>query len=176
MKQRFPVLAGRMRSAGVGAGVGVGKVRVNRFMVAWLLLLVLPVPHLLAQTEGPTALHWAAGRGHAEIVRLLLENGAELEAQDYLGRTPLHAAHRHPSTVQLLLEAGANVNARDSFGATALHMGIRIPETIELLINSGAEIDSADALGRSPLDLAVRGGSSRRNIRVVTALVEAGAR
>ncbi len=170
MNQRCPI------SAGPGTAPGAGAIQPNRLTVALVLLLVLPVPRLLAQTGGPTALHWAAGRGHTEIVRLLIDNGAELEAPDYLGRTALHAAHRHPSTVQVLLEAGANVNARDSFGATPLHMGIRVPETIELLITYGAEIDSADALGRSPLDLAVRGGSSRRNIRVVTALVEAGAR
>ncbi|TVR89521.1 MAG: ankyrin repeat domain-containing protein [Spirochaetaceae bacterium] len=150
--------------------------QLRRLTVGVFLFLMLPVPSLLSQTGGPTALHWAAGRGHTEIVLVLIENGAELEALDYLGRTALHLAHRYPSTVQVLLEAGANVNAQDSFGATPLHMGIRIPETIELLINAGAEIDSTDAIGRSPLDLAVRGGSSRRNLRVVTALVEAGAR
>lgn len=140
------------------------------------ILLFSHVTVLSAQSSSPTALHWAAGRGHSEIVELLIQNGAEIEAGDHLGRTALHLAHRHPRTVKLLLEAGANANARDSLGATPLHMGVRVPETTELLILHGAEISAVDALGRTPLDLAVRGGSSRRNLAVLTALVNAGAR
>lgn len=36
-----------------------------------------------------TPLHWAAGMGHAEVAALLLKEGAELEAADSKGNTPL---------------------------------------------------------------------------------------
>lgn len=42
--------------------------------------------------EGATALHHAAFKGHAEVVEILLDNGAKIEATDYLGGTPLIVA------------------------------------------------------------------------------------
>jgi ankyrin repeat protein len=53
--------------------------------------------------EGQTALHVAAtgGEKHVSIVKLLLDNGADIEAPDECGRTPIDGAH-HPSVVQVL--------------------------------------------------------------------------
>jgi len=59
----------------------------------------------------------------SEIVQLLIENGADVNANNKYGKTPLHwaAARGYEATVRLLLARGANVNNSDSEGGTALH-------------------------------------------------------
>lgn len=39
-----------------------------------------------------TGLHWAAKRGHLDIVRILLQHGADVDSKDIIGRTPLYFA------------------------------------------------------------------------------------
>jgi len=67
-------------------------------------------------------LHFAANNGHVDVVRFLLEKGANVNAQDHRGRTPLHLAalDGHVDVVRFLLEKGANVNAQDHRGRTPL--------------------------------------------------------
>jgi len=45
-----------------------------------------------AEKDGWTALHWAAMEGHTDVVRLLLQNGANVEAVTERGLTPLRSA------------------------------------------------------------------------------------
>jgi ankyrin repeat protein len=72
---------------------------------------------------GGTPLHWAAWYGHVEIARLLLQNGAEVNAKERNGWTPLHwAAYRgHFDILHLLVENGADLEAKDIHGFRALH-------------------------------------------------------
>ncbi|KAF2356382.1 Ankyrin repeat-containing domain [Trinorchestia longiramus] len=65
--------------------------------------------------EGMTGLHWAADRGHTEVVDLLLTNGAEVNARDDSGQTPLHyaASCGHVAVVSLLLQRGADPSMCD---------------------------------------------------------------
>jgi len=72
--------------------------------------------------NGKTLLHYAANRGHIEIVRLLLENGAKINVQDKDKKTPLHEAmtYHHDRVARLLIEKGANVNLKDKEGKTPL--------------------------------------------------------
>jgi ankyrin repeat protein len=59
------------------------------------------------------------GVDRAEVVRLLLAAGADVNARDKLGLTPLALSTFNPQVVRLLLEAGADPNVRDYRGETA---------------------------------------------------------
>ena len=83
-----------------------------------------------------TPLHLAARHGHAEVVKVLLEEGAKLTAQDDMGWTPLHYASRYSraTVLSLLLDSYADCNVVDSYNDTALdiacdtgnHVAVRI--------------------------------------------------
>ena len=59
-----------------------------------------------------------------DCVRLLVEEGADKDIRDSLGRTPLHGAATcgNYECARLLLEAGADASARDNNGCTPLDM------------------------------------------------------
>ena len=74
-----------------------------------------------------TPLHLAARHGHAEVVKVLLENEANLTARDKNGLTPLHTASEYSRApvVNLLLDAHADCNATNNDGDTALVLACR---------------------------------------------------
>jgi ankyrin repeat protein len=71
---------------------------------------------------GSTPLRLAAMKGNLDIMKLLLEHGAIVDASRQSGRTALHWASLkgHPDIVKLLLDYGADVWAQDEFGRTSL--------------------------------------------------------
>jgi hypothetical protein len=75
-----------------------------------------------AYDAGQTPLHRAAYAGHADIVELLIEKGADVNRRDTRGRSPLHhAAHcGHTSVVSLLRENEAEIGVRDHQKRTPL--------------------------------------------------------
>jgi ankyrin repeat protein len=60
-------------------------------------------------------LHFAAQRGHKEVVELLITKGADMHARDPNEQTPLHiaASRGYKEIAELLIAAGADVNAKD---------------------------------------------------------------
>lgn len=119
---------------------------------------------------------WAARNGHENVVGLLLDKGARLNANGASDRrTPLSwaAGEGHEGTVHLLLACGADVERADPIG-TPLHWaaGNGCDGTVELLIERGATVDSLDPCGSTPLMLAARAG----NESTVKLLLGAGAK
>ena len=136
-----------------------------------------------------TALHWAVG--DEAKVKLLLLNGAAVNAKTVEGRTPLYAAATMPggtASVRHLLEAGADVNAATLVGATPLFPAVNVSaEMTKLMLDKGADVNRATLSGVTPImftrDAAVvqllvaRGADVRARSKVgETALMDAAAR
>lgn len=88
---------------------------------------------------GTSALYLAVNKGKKDIVKLLLDHGADIEAHSKKtsGRTPLHEAvrHGHRDIAKILLDHGANAFAQDKSGKTPLDIarGENHPEIGKLL-------------------------------------------
>jgi WD40 repeat protein len=108
----------------------------------------------LKSDRGETALVTAAGGGVVELVHLLLEKGARVDARDKNGDTALFKTAK-PEVIRLLLENGADVNARNNNGVTPL-MQSRTNETARLLLDRGADVNAKTNDGETPLMFAVR--------------------
>lgn len=76
---------------------------------------------------GWAPLHYAATGGHLEIMEVLLENHAFIDAESPNGTTPLMMAafYGTPAAVQLLLEAGADTAMKNKLGLTAIDFARR---------------------------------------------------
>ena len=112
--------------------------------------------------EGDTVLHHVAATNTPEALeraKLLIEGGAEVNAKNEDGATPLHSAalRNAPILAQLLIEHGADVNMKSKSGATPLHSTVFMNslETAKLLIERGAEVNAKDNDGRTPMDFAI---------------------
>ncbi|KAF2231818.1 ankyrin [Viridothelium virens] len=102
--------------------------------------------------NGPTALHQLAGSTHwwhtAQAIPFLVKHGADLEAKDSDGVTPLGIAlssidgpHFNKRTIQTLLDLGANPNGGYRWqGSSYLSRAINHRDVFKLLIRHGAEI------------------------------------
>lgn len=104
-------------------------------------------------SRAATALHWAAG--DAAKVKLLLLNGASVDAKTVEGRTPLFAAATMPGSapaMRHLLEAGADVNAATLVGTTPLFPAVNASaEATRLLLDHGADPNRATRADVTPI-------------------------
>ena len=77
--------------------------------------------------EGWTPLHYAATRGHRDMMRLLLDHDAYIDAEAPNGNTPLMMAARYaqPLAVKLLLEEGADPTLVNQSQESALDMALK---------------------------------------------------
>jgi len=103
------------------------------------------------------ALHAAAAHGNKGLVARAIELGADVNAPNERGITPLHLAalRSDVDVVTLLVERGAKADATDQAKATPLHLCTKHTEVMQILIRHGADVNASDVHGRTPLYFAV---------------------
>jgi len=126
-----------------------------------------------------TPLHFAADRRSADMVSLLIEYGADVNAsvrahESDTGRTPLHIAAEAGlrRNAELLIAASAELDSRDSEGFTPLHVASWKGNYLvaSLLLAKGARLDLTSSRGRRPIDLAKLGGHKMAQNEVIQLL------
>ncbi|XLU47012.1 tankyrase-1 [Arachis ipaensis] len=134
--------------------------------------------------DGDTALHLTCLYGHLECAQLLLDRGANLEANDEDGALPLHdaCAGGYTQIVQLLLNRAGDaeiikrmLESVDSEGDTPLHHAARGEhvDVIRLLLSHGASPTKQNLYGKSPPELPDPGTDARRLLESTTIPMEA---
>ena len=110
-------------------------------------------------SEAEFALLKAIQEGNIKAVKQHLATGADVNAKNRDGVTPLHvaAAKGHKEVAELLIAEGANVNAKDMAGWTPLFGAAVLGKNkiVELLIANGANVNAKNDDGKTPLDLTV---------------------
>ena len=122
-----------------------------------------------------TPMHAAAETGHANILTLLLEHGANVDVRDTMRQAPLHRASRGGKLEagQILLDHGADIHARMYDESTPLHVAASrgCVDFARMLLERGAEINPRDHVSNTPLHDATSTGKPQ----VVRLLLEYGA-
>lgn len=114
------------------------------------------------ELEGkPTkSLHQAVADGNIEQVKSLIAKGADVNAKDERGQTPLHFAARrgHEEIVRLLIAEGADVNVSMEDGSWTPLLDAASnghTQVVKLLLEKGAKVDVGDNYGYTPLYYAI---------------------
>ncbi|KAG2471229.1 AND1A protein, partial [Polypterus senegalus] len=113
---------------------------------------------------GRTALHWAAGAGHEQALRLLLEHGAAIDDEDSFGMNALLLASwfGHLKILQILVNAGAKINCDNKNGMNLLHCAAQRGhiKVLEFIMEDLEDvcIDKVDKMGKTALHLAAEQG------------------
>ena len=104
-------------------------------------------------------LHQAVKVGDRISAEREIDDGADVNARDEFGWTPLHYAET-ADMAKVLIDRGADVNARDDEGHTPLHRAARYDrhDVAELLIEAGADINARTKSGHTPLTVALQLG------------------
>ncbi|MCY4644854.1 MAG: ankyrin repeat domain-containing protein [Bacteriovoracales bacterium] len=127
----------------------------------------------MRDNHGWTPVNWALNYNRDDLVLLLGEFGADMDAAYEDGRTLLHHAWSDLDKTKLFIQAGADVNVVDAHGWKALHYAILNGqlEVAQELISAGTDVNGTDIYGFTPFHLAFFSG----NDHAADLLVKAGA-
>lgn len=117
-----------------------------------------------ADANGVSPLHIAAGKNRIDVVRFLLKQGADINAQDkQTGDSPLHYAMAvaFPDMAQLLLDSGASIDMPNASGYTPLHYSTKSGciRVVRYMLLRGANPGAITQYRDSVLDFAIGSGN-----------------
>ena len=144
----------------------------------WLAAWVSAAPALAGVSCEGWNTSWFFQRAGAADISRCLNTGADPNARDEDGLTPLHYAATEsetPAIVTALVRAGSNPNARDEKGRTPLHYAVlksTTPAVVTALVKAGADLNARSKSGATPLHLAAL---ENKTSVIVAALLDAGA-
>ena len=126
---------------------------------------------LLPVLAGCMNIHKAANKGDLAGMKQFLREGADVDARDRYGRTPLMYSLSNLENVRYLVGKGADVNARDEDGETPLMKAAFLGQldVVRYLVEKGADMNAQNNKGETPLMRAIR------DLDVLEFLVEQGA-
>lgn len=121
----------------------------------------------ISDRDGTPILLMALKKGYTVIAGILINKGADVNAHDRMGVTPLllvcgKKLHDYKTIAEMLIKRGAYVNDRDSQGFTPLLLSLSggASEVAELLIERGADIFARGKNRKSALALAESSGNT----------------
>ena len=142
-------------------------------VIAWMIVLVWGGG--MSAEAADVRLKEAVRSGDDDAVRVLTEQGVDVNAPEGDGATVLHWAVRwdNAAAVDLLLDAGARPGAANAYGVTALSLACinRSAPVVERLLAAGADPNAATSMGETVLMTCARTGAAA----AVRALLDAGA-
>lgn len=113
-------------------------------------------------SEGKTAFHLAAAKGHVECLKVMVTHGVDVTAQDSSGHSALHIAAKngHPEYIKKLLQYKSPADSVDNLGKTALHYAAAQGslQAVQVLCEHKSPINLKDLDGNIPLLVAIQNG------------------
>ncbi|MDI6748030.1 MAG: ankyrin repeat domain-containing protein [Rhodocyclaceae bacterium] len=135
-----------------------------------------------ADESGNEPLMYALKLGHTVVAKILLDAGADVNARDRLGLTPLLVAcgnttRGYKTIAEALIKKGAQINVRDSLGFTPLLLSLSggILDIARLLIERGADVSVCTKKGETALTLA-KSAPDPESAEIVELLLRKGAK
>jgi uncharacterized protein len=159
------------------------SIRLQLFLGLFLIQGLVLQGHASAQTAPSLSeeaayrgLHAAALNGDSDLIRRLVERGANLEARDSYGRTPLHVAayKSHEDALAVLVAAGGDINAyeHDAYDVVTIAAVADDVEMLRRAISLGGNAKNIT----SPYDgTALIAAAHLGHVEVVKTLINAGA-
>ncbi|KAJ3099080.1 hypothetical protein HDU96_010833 [Phlyctochytrium bullatum] len=137
--------------------------------------------------SGSSLLHHCAlntqssGTSQCKSIPLLLDAGADIDALDRQGYTPLSLActvknvSLNSHCIRLLLESGANLNANCRWPPLHAAADRGLVKIVKLLLAEGAQVNFPNSTGKTALHVALEDGQKYKQVRVPMLLLETGA-
>ncbi|KAJ5626764.1 hypothetical protein N7528_004191 [Penicillium herquei] len=131
-------------------------------------------PNVCGQTDGNPPIFAAAKYGNDEVMKLLVDRGADLNVHAQDGRTLLEFAmdQGRERVVKVILDNGADVNVPKSYELLSTAIVFKNERLVDMILNHGADINARGLSGRTALAIAAWSGLER----IVEMLLNRGAK